>query len=245
MSSNLMVGARYVVLDGMDGAGKSLLIENLQKIFLPANKPFDEIRREENFSKYFVYTREPGGTDLGEKLRGIILNDVMFPFSELCLFFAQRMEVRKNIVAPALFAGVNVFSDRSESASFAYQICARNLGHLEDLFWKMNSYLEPFPTLYIFLDLDPKVAAQRMFRRHDDVRQPDKFEVESSAFFEKVRRGYLDFSTKVSVPCKYVNAQQSPEMVLAEVVALIREHIGLETITNGENVIDLSAVKRA
>lgn len=245
MSLSFVNTAKYIILDGVDGSGKSSIIRGLQDIFLPVTKTLDDVRKEENFGKYFVYTREPGGTDVGEKLRGLILNEPMFPFSELCLFSAQRLEVRKNIVDPALFAGVNVFSDRSESSSFAYQIRGRNLGHLEDLFWELNRHLAPFPTLYIFLDLDPKVAASRITGRGSDSQGGDRFDRENVEFFGRVRKGFLDFSGKVDSPCKYVDAEQSPEKVFAEVVAHIREHIGLDVATDCGNVIDLHAVKRA
>jgi dTMP kinase len=207
------------------------------------NKDLEDVRREENFQKYFHYTREPGGTDVGEKIRGLLLNDVMYPFSEMCLFSAQRMEVRKSVVEKQLFNGVNVLSDRAESSTFAYQIRGRNLGHLEELFWELNRHLAPFPTLYIFLDLDPKVAASRLKRRETDV-PGDRFDREEIEFFEKVRKGFLDFSQKVDVPCKYVNAEQSPESLLADVVAIISNHLGMVSQSFHENVISLDSVKR-
>ena len=107
--------AKYIVLDGIDGSGKSSIIERLGVVFVEPTKPLEELRREGIVGKHSVITREPGGTPLGEKLRGLILNDTMTSFTEMCLLVAQRAEIRKEVVESFLFAGVNVFSDRSLS----------------------------------------------------------------------------------------------------------------------------------
>lgn len=237
-------GAKYIVIDGIDGGGKGSLFQKLEKVYpaLPPYSSYEHHRQEGLIGKYFMYTREPGGTDLGEKLRTLILNEKMFAFSELCLFMAQRKEIRGQ-VETALFSGLHVISDRSESASFAYQIRGRGLNHIEDLFWEMNKQLAPFPSLYIFLDLDPKVAAERMGIRQGDGQKADKFEKESVNFFEKVRQGFIEFSTKVGVPCLYVNADQTKEVVAKEVIAIIDNHIGRNQNSSSENIIPINSLK--
>jgi dTMP kinase len=236
------LGAKYIVIDGIDGGGKGSLFERLKDVYfqIPSYSSREDHRKEGVIGKHFMYTREPGGTELGEKLRALILSEKMFAFSELCLFMAQRKELRGQ-VEKALFSGLHVISDRSESASFAYQIRGRNLEHIEDLFWEMNKHLKPFPTLYIFLDLDPKVASERVGHREAGGQEADKFEKENIAFFEKVRRGLIEFATKVNVPCVYVNAEQSKEAVAQEVMTIIDNHIGRGRSTASENVVSMVA----
>lgn len=244
MKSNSQIIPRYIVIDGIDGGGKGTLLQKLTEVYAPLSSflSYERCREEGVIGKYFVYTREPGGTELGEKLRTSILNDSMSSFSELCLLMAQRKELRlKN--ETALFSGLHVISDRSDSASFAYQIRGRNLEHLEDLFWEMNKYLAPFPSLYIFLDIDPKVAAGRMGQREASGQSADKFEKENVVFFEKVRQGFIDFSKKVTTPCCYVNAEQSKEKVFEEVSEIISGHIKASNVGFTGNVLPFASFK--
>lgn len=222
---------KYIVIDGIDGGGKTTLFESLRKIF----PLWTEINTEKNKSPTdsgpgFVYTREPGGTPLGENLRTVLLSDYMDPFSEMCLFMAQRKEVR-NMLEPYLDNGMHTISDRSESATFAYQIRGRGLQHLESLFWEMNNSLEPFPTMYIFLDLPPSLAFERLNSRGENVAR-DVFEKEQIEYFERVRNGFLEFPSKVTTPCFFVNANQSKEKVVDEVAALIKKHISTQSQTS-------------
>ncbi len=214
---------KYIVIDGIDGGGKTTLFESLRKVFPSwsgVTEDKDEISTKNSSS--FVYTREPGGTMLGEKLRPLILSEPMDPFSEMCLFMAQRKEAR-NMLEEFLVKGVHTISDRSESATFAYQIRGRGLQHLESLFWEMNKTLEPLPTMYIFLDLPPSVAFERLNSRGENVGR-DVFEKEHIEYFERVRNGFLEFPSKVNTSCFFVNANQSKEKVADEVIAHIKNH---------------------
>lgn len=241
MTSDIAPSAKYIVIDGIDGGGKGSLFNTLRETFtpLPVSRSYEDVRREGVVGKYFINTREPGGTPIGEKLRALILNDPMSSTSEMCLFFAQRYEVRKMVVEPALFAGVNVLSDRSESATFAYQIRGRGLSHLESFFWEMTKQMSPFPTLYIFLDLDPNVAAKRMSGREAGGQEADKFEKQNTDFFQSVRKGFIEFASKVDIPCKYVNAERSKDEVAAEVIAIINEHLGRVNQISDEKVVPI------
>ncbi len=200
-----MIHAKYIVIDGIDGGGKTSLFSWLKTVF-PTGK--------------FEYTREPGGTPLSEKIRPLLLQEPMSPYSEMCLFIAAREDTRKQVVAPALARGVHVISDRSDSSTFAYQLRGRRHEDLQDLFWKMSERIHPSPSLYIFLDLDPKVAAGRM-----EGRRADRFDTESIEFFRRVRRGFQDFAAHVQSPCQVVSAEHSPEMVAEEVRVLIQDHL--------------------
>lgn len=210
------VFGRYIVIDGIDGAGKGFLFETLQKAFPPLSK--DEQK--------FVYTREPGGTPVGEKIREVLLNDYMSPLSEFFLFLAQRKEVRDQVVEPALLRGIHVISDRSDSSTFAYQIRGRQHPALEKSFWKTRKEITPVPSLYIFLDLDPKVAAERLSRRKSDGGEGDRFDTENIEFFTRVRQGFIDFAKEVFAPVIFVDASASKEEVAQEVVTHIRAFVG-------------------
>jgi dTMP kinase len=198
---------KYIVVDGMDGAGKSTVIQAIREIY-----------------SSFYRTREPGGTDFGEQVRSLLLDPRSFllPRTELCMVLAARSESRK-VVQEALASGKHVISDRSESSTFAYQLYGSQSLDLESFFWKANEFLAPFPTLYIILDLDAEVAAKRMGGRAT----VDRFEKEKREFHKRVRIGYHEFSKKVSAPCVFIDAEQNEEKVLDDVKTAIDKHIGI------------------
>lgn len=218
----------YIVIDGIDGGGKTSIFEKLNQALekQPFDLGYDRVRLDGLVRKYSIFTREPGGTRLAERMREMILKEPMSAFSELCMFFAQRDDVRKQVIEPALHAGVNVISDRSDSASFAYQLRGRQLVHLEDLYWQTRPMMAPLPDFYLFLDLDPKVAYERMTK---DSRVLDNFESQQIDFFERVRNGYKEFAQKVEAPCHFVNAEQSKEAVAAEVLQIVQEYLGIKS----------------
>lgn len=215
MANGKVVQGKYIVIDGIDGGGKTTLFNALRSKFIPWN---------EVEGSNFMYTREPGGTPLGETLRTLILTEVMDPFAELCLLLAQRREVRI-LVDSFLRKGVHVISDRSDSATFAYQIQGRNLPHLESLFWRLHSVLLPHPTLYIFLDISPEIAIKRMSGRENGSEKADRFEKEQIDFFHNVRDGFVEFSKKTATPSVFVDASQSPDEVASEVAKHIADHL--------------------
>lgn len=217
---------KYIVIDGIDGGGKTTLFEALKELFPPLKGVTKEDGAVDTGDiSGFVYTREPGGTTLGENIRTLLLNQPMDPFSEMCLFMAQRKEVR-NSLEPFLCKGIHVISDRSESATFSYQIRGRGLDYLESMFWEMNRNLAPFPTMYIFLDLSPSIAFERLHGRGDNVTL-DVFEKEQIGYFEKVRNAFIEFPSKVSVPCFFVEAHQQKEKVASSVIKHIQNHLDL------------------
>ena len=103
-----MTKAKFITLEGIDGAGKSTHIDFIKQYF------------EKNQLDYFV-TREPGGTELGERLRQILLNENMHPTTETLLMFAARAEHLEKVIIPNLSQGINVLCDRFSDATIAYQ----------------------------------------------------------------------------------------------------------------------------
>jgi dTMP kinase len=171
----------FISFEGIDGAGKSTHIES-----------FGKLLKERYPERQVVMTREPGGTQLGEQLRALLLDSPMNLETEALLMFAARREHIAQVIEPALKAGKIVISDRFTDASFAYQGGGRglNLEKLNDLErWVQGrpdgSLLQP--NLTFLFDLPGSVAEARRSK----VRSPDKFEKMDLDFFEKVRQEYL------------------------------------------------------
>jgi dTMP kinase len=164
---------RFITFEGIDGAGKTSHLDALEA----------QLRRA---GHDVVRTREPGGTPLAEKLRDSVLHDAMDPLTESLLVFAARRDHLLNVVEPALARGAWVLSDRFTDATFAYQGAGRGfdltvLSTLES--WVQGKRQ---PDLTFLFDLPPEVASARL----SGARQPDRFEAQDTAFFERVRSGY-------------------------------------------------------
>jgi len=165
---------RFITFEGIDGAGKTTHLDGLEQVWRQAGHEV-------------VRTREPGGTPLAEKLRGLFLHDAMDPLTEALLVFAARRDHLSTVIEPALARGAWVLCDRFTDATFAYQGGGRGfdlsvLGTLEA--WVQAGRQ---PDLTLLFDLPPSVAAARL----SAARQPDRFEAQDQAFFERVRSAYL------------------------------------------------------
>ncbi|HLD09591.1 MAG TPA: dTMP kinase [Methylophilaceae bacterium] len=165
---------KFITLEGMDGAGKSTHI--------PAITALLEARGIE-----VVVTREPGGTELGEKLRELLLHQSMHAETETLLMFAARREHIAQVIAPALARGAYVLSDRFTDATFAYQCGGRGVqaDKVRVLEQWVQGDLQPDATL--LFDVPVEVSMQRLA----GARSPDKFERENSDFFTRIRNAYL------------------------------------------------------
>ncbi|WP_024328803.1 dTMP kinase [Thioalkalivibrio sp. ALR17-21] len=167
---------RFLTLEGIEGAGKTTQMETL-------------VEALEAAGHRVCATREPGGTGLGERLRGLLLDPdlpEMIPEAELLLMFAARAQHLAEVIRPALDAGQWVVSDRFTDASFAYQGGGRGLGDtrvaaLED--WVQGDLR---PDLVILLDIDPATGLQRAVQRG----RRDRIEREAMDFFERARAAY-------------------------------------------------------
>ena len=173
-----MASGKFITFEGIDGAGKTTHLqwfcERLQGKLAAAGRQV-------------VVTREPGGTQLGEKLREILLNQPMDLETEALLMFAARREHLALVIEPALARGDWVVSDRFTDATFAYQGGGRGLPRdkLETLErWVQGGFQ---PDLTVLFDVAPQVASER----RGAARMPDKFESESDAFFARTRAEYL------------------------------------------------------
>ena len=193
----------FISFEGIDGAGKSTHID-----------AFCKLKQECYPNHEVVVTREPGGTPLGEQLRGLLLDAPMNLETEALLMFAARREHLAQVIEPALAAGKIVISDRFTDASFAYQGGGRGLSiaKLNDLErWvqgRENGTLLQ-PNLTILFDLPGEVAEARRSK----VRAPDKFEKMDLNFFEKVRQEYLRRAKEDPQRFHLVDATQMPEAI--------------------------------
>ncbi len=166
--------AKFITLEGMDGAGKSTHIPFIQQLLIEAGHQV-------------VSTREPGGTPLGEQLRAILLNQAMHVTTETLLMFAARAEHLQQVILPALAQGKSVLCDRFTDATFAYQSGAKGLSgqKVADLERWVQDQTQPHMTL--LFDVPVEVSQARL----SNARSPDKFERESAEFFKRIREAYL------------------------------------------------------
>jgi len=186
------VSGRFITFEGIDGAGKSTHIVALAQ------------RLRERGAEV-VCTREPGGTELAEKLRELVLHAPMDALTEALLVFAARRDHVQQLVAPALAREATVVCDRFSDATFAYQGGGRGfdtqvLAQLER--W-VHADLQP--QLTFWLDLPAAEAA----RRRAAARAADRFESEDIAFFDRVRAGYA--ARMAADPGRFVRIDSSLE----------------------------------
>lgn len=167
---------KFITFEGIDGAGKSSHVEWLA-----------ELLRGKGLT--VQVTREPGGTELGEKLRELLLNEPMHLETETLLMFAARREHLARLIEPALARGEWVVCDRFSDATWAYQGGGRGLDKSKFLVLEhwVHDHLHPDLTLLFDLPLD--VARERIVLAN---RVLDKFEQERADFHERVRQAYLD-----------------------------------------------------
>jgi dTMP kinase len=171
---------RLISFEGSEGSGKSTQIARLAAHFQKTGRDV-------------VTTREPGGTEIGEQIRNIIVHnskgDEMCAETELLLFTAARAQLVREVITPALARGVIVLSDRYLDSSTVYQGIARNLA--ADPVAQVNRFAvgSIMPDLTIVIDVPTEVSLARLKQRASDL--PDRMERENVDFYNKVREGYL------------------------------------------------------
>lgn len=173
-----MMRGKFITMEGGEGAGKSTMMDLVADWLKEAGHEV-------------VTTREPGGTDLAEKLRDVLLdreNNALSGQAELLLLFAARSQHLEELIRPALSRGLCVLCDRFTDATWAYQGGGRGLplGDIESLENLVHGDLQPDLTL--LLDLPVEQGLQRAGKRS----QADRFEMESKVFFDRVRNAYLE-----------------------------------------------------
>lgn len=200
-----MERGKLVTLEGVDGAGKSTHMEFIA----------DALRAK---SRHVIVTREPGGTDLAERVRASILAQAMAPGMETLLLFAARADHVMRVIEPALAAGTWVVCDRFTDATAAYQGAGKgvSLKSIQMMAELAHPGLEPQRTLVF--DCPYEVAQERLAASR---RNLDRFEREDRAFFERVRGAYLARAKAEPARMRVIDATADIERIRAA----ITEHL--------------------
>ena len=207
-----MARGLFITLEGGEGAGKSTNLAFVRQWLQHAGREV-------------VVTREPGGTELGERVRDILLHSRelrISPESELLLMFAARTEHVARVIRPALAAGQVVLCDRFTDATYAYQgggrgIPAERIAVIED--WVQGDWR---PDLTLLFDVPVEAGRQRAGQRSE----PDRFERENDGFFARVRAAYLARAAGESRRMRVIDASRSLEMVERQIAAVLEEVVG-------------------
>ncbi|WP_416189189.1 dTMP kinase [Neisseria sp. CCUG17229] len=206
------MNAQFITLDGIDGAGKSTNLAVMQAWFDERGLPV-------------VFTREPGGTAMGEALRDLLLNPQtqVSLRAETLLMFAARQQHLEDVILPALEKGIHVVSDRFTDATFAYQGGGRGVS-LQDIEvlenWVQGSLR---PDLTVLLDVPLEVSMARI----SQTREKDRFEQEQADFFVRVREVYLNRAAAAPNRYAVIDSNREREQVKQDIETALSRHFGL------------------
>ena len=207
---------RFITVEGIEGAGKSTCMQLIeQRIHARGHR--------------LLVTREPGGTPLGEDVRGLLLghkHDGMGDDTELLLMFAARAEHLHARIEPALAAGSWVLCDRFTDATFAYQGYGRGVDLERIAVLERWVQGERRPDLTLLLDLPVDVGLERAGKRS----APDRFERQAMAFFERVRDGYLQIAGKAPERFRVIDASRDLIAVSASIVEQIDAYLDTNAV---------------
>lgn len=204
----------FISFEGGEGSGKTTIIKQL-KIDL----------EKQGFK--VLQTREPGGSEIAEEIRQIILNIAnvkMDPRTEALLYAASRRQHLVEVILPALQNGNIVLCDRFVDSSLAYQGYARGLGINQ--IYELNRFAieDLLPGLTIYLDLDPEIGLRRI---KDNNRACNRLDLESLEFHKKVREGYLLIAKQYPTRIKVVNGSLSKEKLYEEVKKIVLDYFNI------------------
>jgi dTMP kinase len=206
---------RFITVEGIEGAGKSSNLEFVRTLL-------------ESSGREVLFTREPGGTPLGEEIRQLLLGHKhtgMADDTELLLMFAARAEHLEQKIRPALEAGIWVLCDRFTDASHAYQGGGRGIDKeriqaLEE--WTQQGLC---PDLTLLLDLPVEIGLERAGKRSS----PDRFEKEELSFFERVRSSYLETAWNDAGRVKVIDATPPLYEVQQHLAEVVQEFLDAQT----------------
>lgn len=199
----------FVTVEGVEGAGKSSNLAFVRSLLEAAGKTV-------------VYTREPGGTPLGEEIRALLLghrDDGMAGDTELLLVFAARAEHVHRKIAPALARGDWVLCDRFTDATYAYQGGGRGVSRERIAAIERWVQADLRPDLTLLLDVPVLVGLERAGRRA----ALDRFEQENAAFHERVRAAYLEIAGREPERVRVIDAARSLPEIQQGIAAILDE----------------------
>jgi len=209
---------KFITLEGIDGAGKSTHLAWLAE-WLQGRGAAVKV------------TREPGGTDLGEKLRRLLLDrgQRLHPETEALLLFAARREHLDKVILPALTAGTWVLCDRFTDATFAYQ--AGGSGIAWDKIEALQQWVQQGmqPDMTILFDVAPEIG----LARSGGIKSPDRFEQEEEGFYQRVRQAYLRRAREHPARIHVIDAGASIAVIRQELEKRFLTICGTDSVTGG------------
>lgn len=203
----------FIVFEGLDGSGKSTLIQGLTQEL--------EQRGHE-----FRLTREPGGTPLAEEIRNLLLrtgHEAPVATTELLLYAASRAQHVAGVIQPTLKKGGWVLCDRFSASTVAFQCFARGLDRPQ-IDW-LNRFAEQgtAPDLYVLVDVTVDESERRQAKRIQGGQAADRMESEKREFHENVRRGYLAQAAENPKGWLVLDGTLSPEELRASLITKLKE----------------------
>ena len=205
-----------ITLEGVEGSGKSTLIQYLKEFI-------------EGIGKKVIVTREPGGIEISEQIRSVILdteNTKMDGRTEALLYAAARRQHLVERIIPALKEGNVVLCDRFIDSSLAYQGYARGLGIDEVLSINEFAIGSFMPNLTLYLDLDPQIGLSRI--RKNKGREVNRLDLEEISFHLKVRDGYEEVIKRFPDRIVRVDANQELDKVFLDTKQILLEKLKAE-----------------
>ncbi|MEC2076571.1 dTMP kinase [Metabacillus fastidiosus] len=202
----------FITFEGPEGAGKTTILNMLL--------------RNNEFGKKVIFTREPGGIHIAEKIREVILNKnhtEMDARTEALLYAAARRQHLVEKVIPALKDGKIVICDRFIDSSLAYQGYARGLGIDEVLSINEFAINGIMPDLTLYFDIDPEVGLKRI--ADSEIREVNRLDLEKYSFHVKVQEGYQKVIERFQDRIIKVQADQSVDRVFEEVNKILAQYI--------------------
>jgi dTMP kinase len=209
---------RFITFEGLDGSGKSTHLEMLAGVL-----------RGQGLEVWT--TREPGGTAIGERIRGLLLDSrtqQLVPLAELALMFASRAQHIAEVILPSVHRGAWVLCDRYTDSSEAYQGAGRQLGAEAVLTLHRVLCLGLQPDLTLLLDNDVAASLARARRRNlaaEGDGDENRFEQENRAFYERVQQQFLAIAQREPGRVAVIDARRPLEAVHNDVVAAVRQRL--------------------
>jgi len=203
----------FITLEGGEGSGKTTMLGRLAAYMQGRSIPY-------------LITREPGGIEIAEKIRSIILDPQhtsMDARTEALLYAAARRQHLVEKVEPALREGLTVLCDRFVDSSLVYQGYARGLG-MEEV-WSINRFAVEgrMPDLTLLFDIEPEIGMSRIEANAE--REKNRLDMESMAFHGKVREGYMLVAENNKERIRIVDASKTPDQVEREMIKYVEDAI--------------------
>ncbi|WP_203624293.1 MULTISPECIES: dTMP kinase [unclassified Lacticaseibacillus] len=210
------MAGRFITFEGPDGAGKTSVLNALIPII------------EKHVAMPVRLTREPGGAEISEKIRSLILdpaNTAMDARTEALLYAASRRQHLVEVIDPALAAGDMVICDRFVDSSVAYQGGGRQIGEAAVLAMNQFATDGQAPELTLYLDIESAAGLARI-QAHRQSRQYDRLDQESLTFHQRVRAAYLRLAQAEPTRIKTIDASQALPQVVADCTQVLAAHLG-------------------